>query len=413
MMLHQYFKERSFDRLFKLLKQKYISLGRFSGTITLNNISKEESIDLSNFFGQTINEGSTYKTSFAKIEKKLKETKYADFTWEDLFKNYFNENIMTKVDAKASFKNEEHLFYQDILLNIPDIFKLWFKNIIESKNNIYHIFLRKYKKDKKRFKSDLLNVLKIMEVVLKKEPTTLTMLASISTNPHFLDFNTGTSNLFFKLLADFTDKKEPKNSLEKINFLTDFNIYIDSLSNFVIIYNLESDSDLVQTFTNEKEPLNLNLSNLQKINKLDTKLKKVFVFENPSMLIPLKKYDIPLIISYGNPNYIFYKVLEKLNQSNNEIYYNGDFDPEGLIIAHNIYNRFPNTKFFCYKKDDYNKAKSKNIINKERLKKLDNINNKEFTEIINLLKKEKVAGYQESNIDNIEIFIKENLGKKA
>ena len=67
MMLHQYFKERSFDRLFKLLKQKYISLGRFSGTVTLNNISKEESIDLSNFFGQTINEGSTYKTSFAKI----------------------------------------------------------------------------------------------------------------------------------------------------------------------------------------------------------------------------------------------------------------------------------------------------------------------------------------------------------
>ena len=406
-MLHQYFKERpGFDRLFKLLKQKYISLNRYSGTVTLDNISKIESRDLSNFFGQTISEGSTYKTSFAKITKKLKQTKYADFTWEELFKNYFQEPVITKEVSKEKFKEDEKLFYEDILLQIPDIFKPWLKNIINSKNKIYYVFLKKYNKNKVAFKKDLLNILKIMYISLKKEATSLTMLATVSTNPHFLDFNTPTSNLFFKLLADFTNKKEPKNSLEKITFLTDFNIYVDSLSNFVIIYNLESDSNLVQSFTDEKEPLNLNLSNLQKINKLDTKIKKVFVLENPSMLMPLKKYDVPLIISYGNPNYVFYKVIEKLNETGNEIYYNGDFDPEGLIIANNIYHKFPNTKFFCYTKDDYSFAKSKNIINDERLKKLDNINNDNFKEIINLLKQEKVAGYQERNIINIEKFIK-------
>ena len=75
-MLYLYFKERrGFDRLFALLKQKYISLNRFSGTVTLKNITEIESKDLSNFFGMTIEQGSTFKTSFTKIEKKLKETK--------------------------------------------------------------------------------------------------------------------------------------------------------------------------------------------------------------------------------------------------------------------------------------------------------------------------------------------------
>ena len=44
-MLYLYFKERrGFDRLFTLLKQKYISLNRFSGTVTLKNITEIEKI---------------------------------------------------------------------------------------------------------------------------------------------------------------------------------------------------------------------------------------------------------------------------------------------------------------------------------------------------------------------------------
>ena len=66
---------------------------------------------------------------------------------------------------------------------------------------------------------------------------------------------------------------------------------------------------------------------------------------------------------------------------------------------------------FCYSKEDYEQAKSMNVINKERLKKLDNITNTKFKEIVNLLRENKVAGYQEGNIANIEKFVKENLGK--
>ena len=407
MMLYLYFKERrGFDRLFTLLKQKYISLNRFSGTVTLKNITEIESKDLSNFFGMTIEQGSTFKTSFAKIEKKLKETKYSDFTWDELFKNYFEKQIVTKKEKSEMFKKEETLFYQRILKQTPEELKSWFETIIQSKNEISQIFLRKYKKNKQSFETELLNLLKIISKTKENNPTSLTILASTSSNPHFLDLGTSTSNLFFKLTANYYKKKEPKTTIEKIKFLSDLNIYIDTLSNFVIIYNFKSDSELINTFTKEKQPLNLNLNNILTIGKIDTDLKKVLVFENPSMLPVFAKYNIPIIISYGNPNFAFYKVIEKLIETKNQIYYNGDFDPEGLVIAANICEKFPQIKLFCYQKEDYFNSKSKNLVSESRLKKLDNIKLPELKQIKELLKKEKSSAYQEKNIQNIENYIK-------
>ena len=406
-MLYLYFKERrGFDRLFTLLKQKYISLNRFSGTVTLKNITEIESKDLSNFFGMTIEQGSTFKTSFAKIEKKLKETKYSDFTWDELFKNYFEKQIVTKKEKSEMFKKEETLFYQRILKQTPEELKSWFETIIQSKNEISQIFLRKYKKNKQSFETELLNLLKIISKTKENNPTSLTILASTSSNPHFLDLGTSTSNLFFKLTANYYKKKEPKTTIEKIKFLSDLNVYIDTLSNFVIIYNFKSDSELINTFTKEKQPLNLNLNNILTIGKIDTDLKKVLVFENPSMLPVFAKYNIPIIISYGNPNFAFYKVIEKLIETKNQIYYNGDFDPEGLVIAANICEKFPQIKLFCYQKEDYFNSKSKNLVSESRLKKLDNIKLPELKQIKELLKKEKSSAYQEKNIQNIENYIK-------
>ena len=406
-MLYLYFKERrGFDRLFALLKQKYISLNRFSGTVTLKNITEIESKDLSNFFGMTIEQGSTFKTSFTKIEKKLKETKYSDFTWDELFKNYFEKQIVTKKEKSEMFKKEETLFYQRILKQTPEELKSWFETIIQSKNEIFQVFLRKYKKNKQSFETELLNLLKIILKTKENNPTSLTILASTSSNPHFLDLGTPTSNLFFKLTANYYQKKEPKTTIEKIKFLSDLNIYIDTLSNFVIIYNFKSDSELINTFTKEKQPLNLNLNNILTIGKIDTDLKKVLVFENPSMLPVFAKYNIPIIISYGNPNFAFYKVIEKLIETKNQIYYNGDFDPEGLVIAANICEKFPQIKLFCYQKEDYFNSKSKNLVSESRLKKLDNIKLPELKQIKELLKKEKSSAYQEKNIQNIENYIK-------
>ena len=77
--------KKGLTRLMNQLKEKYISLSRFSGTIIVNDISEIESTDISNLLGKKINKGDTLKTSFKEITKKINEGKYNGFDWSELF----------------------------------------------------------------------------------------------------------------------------------------------------------------------------------------------------------------------------------------------------------------------------------------------------------------------------------------
>lgn len=118
--------------------------------------------------------------------------------------------------------------------------------------------------------------------------------------------------------------------------------------------------------------------------------------------------NIPIIITSGIPNISLYTLLQKLEESKTKIYYNGDFDPEGLLIAEKLKQRFHNIELFCYNTIDYNNAKSKEKISNARLKKLDNINSKELQEIKKLLLENKISAYQEQNIERIKKYMIEN-----
>ena len=70
------------NRLLIKLKDKYISLGRYSGTVELEKITPQEAEDLSNFLGRTIKPNTKIKISYREIEKKLQQTKYREYSWK-------------------------------------------------------------------------------------------------------------------------------------------------------------------------------------------------------------------------------------------------------------------------------------------------------------------------------------------
>ena len=84
------------------------------------------------------------------------------------------------------------------------------------------------------------------------------------------------------------------------------------------------------------------------------------------------------------------------------IYYSGDFDPEGLVIADKLKNRYgENLTLWRYGIGDYNKSMSKEKINNSRIKKLKNLKNKELIGIGETIKHRGYAGYQEMIIDEL------------
>lgn len=399
--------KKGLNRLFTKLKEKYISLGRYSGVITLNNLTKEECVDIGNLLGYRINEGDNIKTSFKELTKKFLETKYCDFDWEQLLNCYFNEKIISKKAQLEINDKNEYEFFQNIFNNNRDnnyVDEL--RKIINEKSELYRLLKQRYNKSKPKLELDINNILLLLNNI-PKEPTPLAVYSVKTGNPHYLDLNTNESNLFLKFLSYIKNEEYPKENEGKINLLSEINVYTDPISNYVITYKIRG-NDILDKLSNNREIINLNLINILNLKKIDTMEKKVYIFENPAMLNSLHEVDVPIIITSGIPNLSLYKILEKLEDNGNELYYNGDFDPEGLLIAEKLKKRFPKLKLFCYQKEDYNNSKSNEKISEIRLKKLKSISQEELQMIKKILTKNKHSAYQEKNIDRIKEYIMTN-----
>lgn len=394
-------------RLMNKLKEKYISLSRPSGTVTINNLTEIESIDISNLLGKRIYKEDNFKISFREITKKINEGRYSDFTWQELLNDYFNENIITKEEEILTKKQEEIEFYNNIYEKNKDREYIEIiKEIMVNDEIISKIIKQKYHKNRLSLQEEINNILLLLDNI-PEYPTSLAVYASLTGNPHYLDLNKNTSTLFLKILSRIKQIEYEEKLESKINILSEINVYTDPISNFVITYKLTGNSILNELAKNN-EVVNLNLLNINKLSKVDTNNKIVYVFENPSLLTSLIDLNVPIIITSGIPNISLYTLLKKLEKSNTKIYYNGDFDPEGLLIAEKLKQRFPNIELFCYSDIDYNNAKSKEKISNTRLKKLDNINSKELKDMKNIILENKVSAYQEQNLDRIRKYIEKS-----
>lgn len=407
--LAKYLKTKNgLNRLFVKLKEKYISLGRYSGVVTLRNLSKEECIDIGNLLGYKLYENDTINVSYKELTKKFSETKYSDFSWEELLNAYFNEKIITKKSRLEINNKEEYRFFENIFESQKDTnLKNKLKKIISEKSDLYRYLRQRYYKDKTKLTFDINNILSLLNNI-PKEPTPLAVYSAITGNPHYLDLNTTESKLFFKFLSYLKEEEYSNDKTKQINLLSLINVFTDPISNYVITYKLRG-NDILNKLSDNKEILNLNLLNILNLEKIDTLEKKVYIFENPAMLNSLSEINVPIVITSGMPNLSLYKLLEKLEETGNKLYYNGDFDPEGLLIADKLKERFPNLKLFCYQEEDYNRLKSNKKISESRLKKLNLIFSQELEIMKKLLLKHKCSAYQEKNIDKIREYIQKDL----
>lgn len=406
--LANYLKNKNgLKRLMINLKDKYIALSRFSGTINMINISAEESVDIGNLLGKKIMVGDSLKTSFKEVSKKINEGKYKDFSWDKLFASYFNGKVMTKKEYKLNSLDIEGKYYMALYQNnINRKYTDYLFKLIKNDELISKIVKHRYNLNKDKLKDEINNILLLLDNI-PLIPTTLPVYASITGNPHYLDFDKNTSTLFLKVLAKIKNIEYADKTDVKINILSEINVYVDSISNYVITYKLIG-NNILEQLNETNEVVNLNLSNINGLENVCTENNVVYVFENPSLLISMLDLKVPIIITSGMPNISLYTLLKKLINSGTKIYYNGDFDPEGLLIAEKLKLKFPNIELFCYTEHDYLNSKSNEVLSSSRLKKLDNINSEELLKIKEILLKEKFSGYQEQNLNRLIEYITNN-----
>lgn len=409
----KYFKnQKGFERFIDKLYLKYKSLSKFSGTIKLDNISQEESSSLGRFFGENYDVGISVNISIKRFISIMENSKYNDFDINTLVEEYLNIKLITNKEKKENLKNEEDIFYKSIIKNNKDIGFIWLNDVITFKKNPYKLLSQRYNKDKYLLKKELINIITLINNLPKKKMLLSIFSSQFTKDPHYLDIDNNHSTIFFYALSYIDKCVFPSTRSDKIKLLSKYNIEIDNISNFAITYNLLSNKQYINMFADNKETLILNIQNIINIDYLTAKNKQVFIIENPSILTEIiaNSINASVIIADGFPNTSVHLLIEKLIESGNKVYYNGDFDPEGLLIASKLKERYLNNLvLFCYNEIDYNNCISKKIISETRLKKLTKIKTNELTNIKNLLLKNKYSAYQENNKERIINFIKNNM----
>ncbi len=411
-----------YKKIFSEVYSKYKKYGKITGSFNLKAANNEERRILSNFDSKVLTEGK------AKIKcstvRELFNRKLKEYSFEELLVKVVGKELKTNKEIKDEEKNQEEKFYDDILKACDNgIGRQWFLEVLYKKKYGYNIIIRKYKSEKEINKLEELNKRIILTInslnklpYLNNEYENIAVFSAVNTkDSHFFDNDKFTGRLFIKAISFILNKDEPKDINEINELYYEVGILKDEISNHTTIYGLNafnrdnSEVEAVNNFNIWKEPLQISISNLLKIDYLESINNTVFIFENPAVfhkILKMSDDNISLICTSGQLNLSSYIVLNKIRNLKS-IYYAGDFDPEGLMIAYKIKKRYKDkVKFLNYTKESYINTMSNNIIEEKSMSQLNKINCSELDEVINELRINKRAAYQELLIDEYLDLIK-------
>ena len=411
-----------YKKIFSEVYSKYKKYGKITGSFNLKAANNEERRILSNFDSKVLTEGK------AKIKcstvRELFNRKLKEYSFEELLVKVVGKELKTNKEIKDEEKNQEEKFYDDILKACDNgIGRQWFLEVLYKKKYGYNIIIRKYKSEKEINKLEELNKRIILTInslnklpYLNNEYENIAVFSAVNTkDSHFFDIDKFTGRLFIKAISFILNKDEPKDINEINELYYEVGILKDEISNHTTIYGLNafnrdnSEVKAINSFNIWKEPLQISISNLLKIDYLEAINNTVFIFENPAVfhkILKMSDDNISLICTSGQLNLSSYIVLNKIRNLKN-IYYAGDFDPEGLMIAYKIKKRYKEkVKFLNYTRESYINTMSNNIIEEKSMSQLNKINCSELDEVINELRINKRAAYQELLIDEYLDLIK-------
>lgn len=409
----QYLFDNEFSEFMNLWKKQYEKYGTCKGSIDLVlNDSNRECI--SGLMGKDYYGVDCAHITFRQLQKAILNTKYENCDFNEVLKMYFNQDVFTN-----EYRQEQEQ------LRVQNIFKHFFKQEGKSQQWIYNtytnrdsVYIRIVQASKENEQKCINTVCVVMKALnhlpmWENKKENISIFASYHTkNPHAFDKNTFAYYLMMHGIVYFLKVDFPKTNLEQNEILYRAGLYQDGISNYCSIARLQALNENNQPhlgwagFYDSYEALNVNMDNLLHIHFI-TCCDRAYIVENPSvfqaLLKKIKKEKIKkigLVCTNGQLNYSAYLLLDILVNSNIEIYYSGDMDPEGLLIADKIKQRYPSIKLWCYDVSQYEISKSKEQATDQRMHMLDALKDGALIQIEKCICENKNrVGYQENMIE--------------
>lgn len=409
----QYLYDNEFSEFMQLWKKQYEKYGTCKGSIDLilNDSNRE---CMSGLMGKDYYGVDCAHITFQQLQKAISNTKYENCDFNEVLKMYFNHDILTNKNRQE----QEQMRIQNIfkhLLEQEGKSQQWIHHIYTDHDSVYVRIVQASKENEQKCINTVDVVMKALNQLPmwqdKKE--NISIFASLHTkNPHAFDKNTFPYYLLMHGIVYFLKVDFPKTNLEQNEILYRAGLYQDGISNYCSIARLQALNENYQPhlgwtgFYDSYEALNVNMDNLLHIRSI-VYCDRVYVVENPAVFQALLKMikkekieKISLVCTNGQLNYSAYLLLDILVSSNVETYYSGDMDPEGLLIADKIKQRYPSIKLWCYDVRHYEISKSKEQAADQRMHMLDALKDETLIRIGKCINENKNrVGYQENMIE--------------
>ena len=414
-----YFKARPvYKKLFLKMRDKYVGLGHFGGTAMLTSLSREEKSQLGGFFQRDYTSNKTITISADLMKKCLESSKFAGLTWELILETYFGEPLQVKKEIELAESKRREDYFAEILESISDESgREWLRSILEEKKEGYLLITQLYKESPEELRSILTYVttgiakLKVFQDKKQKELLAV-FSANVTGNPHYFDEGKTGEKLLFNYLGErnFDLKQEGLSRAEyKNRIYYEAGILKDEVSNDALAYGIHGwkpDGGLhegIEGFLENREPVNLTLQTIGRLEKVCGQSSQVYVVENPAVFsVLIREYPQRTVICGNGQLRLAVLILMDKFSCDTVFWYAGDFDPEGLLIAQKLKVRYgERLKLWKYEADLYETYLSEVELSDRRMKKLEQVSVQELQEIREAMYKKRRSAYQERMLEEL------------
>lgn len=455
----QYFRQRPvFGRLLRGFREKYHSYGKFAGTVILKNLKETERDDLEGFLLRNYHGKKSASVSAERFERALEESRFAGISGKDVLELYFQESVQGKKEQRQ----EEERQWENLLSRVKSenteagsLGAQWISEMQMQGGAAeeFSVYLKKrYRESGKGFveaerllrlgmrildglpagkmaarASDSRNREKKIENTAEGKGIRYLAVfaAEITGNPHAFDDGTKDGKYLELLVKWYVRHRKPESESSGLEKWAEFPAYRkqrmylragilrDDVSNYALAAGVRAEDREgklhagMEGFFAEGEPVQIPLSVIAEWKSAFCPENRMYIVENPSVYAVLcGKWNrrCGLMCMNGQPRFSSLLLLDLLAESGTEVWYAGDIDPEGLLIAQRL-KRYYRGKFHLWhmSAEDYKICISGEELSQRRIRMLDRIDEPELGETAELVKQKGKAGYQENMLNCYDI----------
>lgn len=409
----EYFSDPAFARLISSMSQRYRNLGRVGGSVRLERVTATERQALARVLGRDLDDTNNITIRLVDLQAAIDKTRFAGIDLVAILQGVTGKPLVTRAEAQQKLASRKDAFFTSLLAQHSDsMCQLWLEHMRDNElewRSIYRALLA----DPKLLTMELNDVLRALarlpsrEAMVKRLPVWAT---EVTGDPHAFDARSNRGKYLLQALRfhSVIPDANASSTETQAELLESFGLVRDDILNFVTCAGL-----IAENAAGEPAPLwlaayqggsvlNLPIRELSRVSRIYPAGggQCVFVVENSGvfsdLLDNLPGQPPPLVCTHGQFKLASYLLLDKLVAAGVTLFYSGDHDPEGILMAQRLYERYAHSiRAWRFTEADYALAMSDAEVPERRLKQLHRVTATDLQDIAAAVRQHGKAGYQE------------------